>query len=236
MEKVTFVIITYNISNLIKLQCECIAKFCKDPYEILVVDNSSDVKIAEDIKYFASLCAETTYIKTNASSLNGSASHAFASGVAYSKVKDHPWIAFLDHDIFPVREFSVIETLGDKIIAGIGQAKGDKTYMWPGALLLHNDKIEKDMVDLSPNHSFFMDTGGNTYKIIDFYGKHACIFFDEIYEQNPNFTKTHRNFYAMINAGMFCHFIGGSNWDKLSDHEERINSLINIIKEKTGIE
>lgn len=234
-EKVTFVIICYNISSLIKLQLDCLRKFCLDDYDVLVVDNSSDLKIAEEIKYFTSIEMNCTYIKTSASSLNGSASHAFASGVAYLKVKDHPYVVFLDHDLFPVKEFSVIETLGDKYLAGIGQAKGEHTYMWPGALYINNKIIDKELVDLSPDHSKNMDTGGRLYLAIERYGKDACVFFDEMYEQNPNFTKSSRNFYAMINGGTFLHFLSGSNWDGLNDHQERINSLINIVKEKTGL-
>lgn len=234
-EKIIIVIITYNISSLIKLQVDCIKKFCKDDYSIVVVDNSTDLEIADQIKYHATQ-AGCTYFKTNASSSNGSASHAFAANLSYLKLKDFQGVFFyLDHDAFPVREFSGYEILGDRVIAGIGQAKGNKKYMFPGCLFFDNKKIERNMVDFSPVGEYGMDTGGGLYKIIDHYTDDACVFFNEAYEQNPNFTKSFYNFYSMINDKMFLHCINGSNWANSEGHQERINSMINIIKERVGL-
>jgi hypothetical protein len=83
-------------------------------------------------------------------------------------------------------------------------------------------------IDFSVNHELGLDTGGNLYKIVE-QAKDDIIFFNEIYNENPEFTKNMYNFYALINDGMFMHFINGSGWNKVGHQEERINSLLNIL-------
>ncbi len=234
-QRIKIIIITYNISSLVTLQCKCIEKFCRDLYEIVVIDNSTDLKIAEEIKYHATQ-AGCEYIKTNASSSNGSASHSFAANLSYLMLKDFQGVmVWFDHDLFAVKEFSASEVLNGKLMAGIGQARGEKTYYWPGCLFVQNDQIDHALIDFSPNDQYQMDTGGNLYKAIDSVGKDNCTFLNESYEQNPQFTKSFYNFYSMINNGTFLHGINASNWSNAAAHEERINSLINIVKEKAGL-
>lgn len=229
---VGIIIIAYNNSSLIRKQHECINKFCKDSFEIIVIDNSSDTTIAKEINYHCEVL-KITYIKTNASSVNGSSSHAFAANLSYLKLKDSfDYLFYLDHDCFPVKDFSVKEILGDKLFAGLGQGKLKK-YFWPGCVMWNNSAIDKSLIDFSPNSEFKLDTGGNFYKAIDSYPE-ALVFFNENHVQNPHFNKSFYNFYAMINDEMFMHFLNSSNWNGSAHNTERINSLINILNEKAG--
>lgn len=230
--KTAVVIITYNISSeVFMLQIEAIRKFCKDDFEIEVFDNSSDVEKAEGIRYHASIL-EISYCKTHANSLNGSDSHSFAANFSYGILKDkYSLFAYLDHDLLPIKDFSVEEILGDKIIAGVGQIKNGVKYFWPGAVMWDNTKIDNDLIDFSPDHEKNLDTGGGLHKIIDEYGEDVCIFFSEAYHQNDGFAGKKYNYYAMIN-GMFMHFVNSSNWNPIKNHDNRINSLLNIAREK----
>lgn len=226
-------IITYNIpAEVFLLQIAAIKKFCKDEYyRIIVADNSSDDELSEGIRYHSARL-ELIYAKTNASSVNSSDSHSWAANFIYHKyAKTFRYFFFLDHDCIPVREFSVLEILGEKYIAGIGQAK-EKTYFWPGCLLWDGHEIP--VIDFSPNSKYGLDTGGNTYEAIEVVGEKKCVFFDESYHQNPDF-KGKYDCYAMINDEMFLHFIAGSNWSGVDDHEKRLNSLINITKQKAAL-
>jgi hypothetical protein len=117
-------------------------------------------------------------------------------------------------------------------MAGLGQEK-KKTYFWAGCVMWDNRAIEHSLIDFSTNQEFGLDTGGNLYKVIEQYGKDSCIFFDEQYYENPYFKKTFYNFYSTINKDMFMHFINSSGWNKISDNEERINSLLNILEQRT---
>lgn len=230
--KLCIIIITYNQSNLLRLQVECIRKFCKDKHDIIVVDNSTDKEAIENIFYHANDLG-CQYLKTNASSKNGSGSHAFAANIAFEKFgRNYQYVAYLDHDLFPVKPFSAIEILDSKVMAGIGQLKNGKTYFWPGCLMFQSFVGTINLIDFSPNSEFGLDTGGNLYKIYDSFPPTNFVHFNEAYFENHGFTKNKQNFYAMINDEMFLHMIAGSNWKNEADHEERINSLINILTEK----
>lgn len=233
---VGIIIVTYNIpSDVFILQINAIKKFCKDDFTIEIIDNSSDLDIAKDIKYHAEQL-DLYYVKTFANSQNGSDSHTWACNFAYQKFKEmYEYVLFLDHDCIPVVPFSVVEILnGGHVMAGLGQG-AKKKYMWAGLVMISNERIDMSIVDFSTNSEFGLDTGGNLYKVIEEYGESSCIFFNEAYHQNPYFNGTEYGYYAMLNDGMFLHFVGSSNWMGKARHEERIASLINIAKEKTGL-
>lgn len=228
---VGIIIITYNLdSRIFLLQQAAIKKFCKDEYEINIIDNSSDDIMAEAIRYHSEQLG-LNYIKTFAGGM-GSDSHAFAANLSYGKFKHrYTHFLFLDHDAIPVKEFSVVNILGDKVMGGIAQGI-NKTYFWPGCFMFSAEKIDREIIDFHPDNTLGLDTGGSLYKAIEIYGKESCIFFDEAYYQNPYFNSSKYDHYAMIYKGTFLHCIGMSNWIALERHEERLNALINVITEK----
>jgi len=235
--KVGVIIIVYNLSSeIFLLQMAAIKKFCKDEdYTVEIVDNSSDLEKAEDIRYHASIL-EINYIKTFAGGM-GSDSHAFAANFSYKKFKNkYNYFAYLDHDVIPVSDFSVVEILnGGHVMAGLGQG-AQKTYFWPGLVFWNANVVDPEIIDFSPSHIFGLDTGGNLYKVIEKYGKENCIFFNEAYHQNPYFNSLDGyNHFSMLADNRFLHMINSSNWALADRHEERINSLINVAKEKTGL-
>jgi glycosyltransferase involved in cell wall biosynthesis len=234
--KVGIIIITYNISaEVFLLQIAAIKKFCKDDFDILVVDNSDDKEIAEHIRYH-SAANKIYYIKIYSNSKGSSDSHSFAANFAYQKFKDeYPYFFFIDHDCIPVKEFSVVEALsGGHVAGGIGQDKGKK-YPWPGCFYLNNNAVDNDLVDFSPNSEFGLDTGGNLYKIIEKYGAECFLDFNESYHENPFYKNKEYGHFALIKDETFLHFIAGSNWVNKNGHNERIASLVNVVKEKTGL-
>jgi hypothetical protein len=215
------------------LQQNAIKKFCKDEdYEVVVIDNSSDGQLSEDLRYHAGQRG-VKYFRIFSGAAGGSDSHAFAANFAYSKLKEeYEYFFHIDHDCIPVRDFSVKQILsGGHVMAGLGQAR-HKTYFWPGCVMWKNDALDKTLIDFSPLEG--LDTGGSLCRVVDKYGEGHCIFFNETYHQNPHFNGK-ENFYAMINDRMFLHFINGSNWKNDSRHQERINSLINTTKEVAGL-
>ena len=234
--KVGIVIITYNISaEVFLLQIAAIKKFCKDDFVIHVIDNSDDKEIAEHIRYHSSVHG-IDYTKTFSGSKGSSDSHAFAANFAYQKFKDsYPYFIFLDHDCIPVKEFSVVEALdGGHVAGGIGQNKSKK-YPWVGCLYINNAAIDNDLVDFSPNAEHGLDTGGNLYKILEKYGAETFLDFNEAYHENPYFKDKNYGFYSMIKEDTFIHFVNGSGWNPISNNKERLSSLVNIVKEKTGL-
>lgn len=225
--KIGIIIITYNNARLLPPQVECIRKFCKDNFEIVIIDNSTDLEQSEAIEYHCTQF-DLELIRTCASAKNSSDSHSFAANASYLLLKDrYKYFFYLDHDCFPVKDFSVIKMLDGEYFAGIKQAKS-KTYLWPGCFMFD---ASVDGIDFGVSHVHGLDTGGNLYKALEAYPD-KTVFFSETYKQNPGFNKGMYNFYAMI-QDTFMHFINSSNWNHQDTNEERVNSLLNILKNKT---
>lgn len=227
--KTGIVIITYNIeTRLFILQMECLS-LCNDDYAIEIIDNSSNQEMADAIKYHTEIRGHN-YRRTHSTTKDSSQSHSFAANAAYQQVKDeYDILFFLDHDCIPVAPFSCDEILGENLFAGIGQKK-EKLYFWPGCFMFRNKMINPDIVDFSINREFHLDTGGNLYQLIEKYGEDRCLFFSEAYCQNPEYSGKY-DYFSIIND-IFWHCIGGSNWFKIKNNEERINRFINAVTEK----
>lgn len=225
MTKVGIIIITFNQPELLVKQLELLRRFCKDEHDCIIIDNSTNPQAIIDIRYHARKCKHV--IRAKAATIDASQSHSFAANLSVAKYADqYDYLFWLDHDAMPFKPFSVIEILGEKTLAGLAQAK-HKTYFWPGCFMAKTSVV-KD-IDFSPSPG--LDTGGNTYKLIKEQGLDNCEFFSEVHEENPFFNKTRYNFYSVINE-TFLHFIAGSNWSAQEHHQERLNSLFNVLQNK----
>lgn len=234
MNKVGIVIVTYNVPTLVLRQIECVRKYGRDKdCEIVIVDNSNEPEAIDGIRHFAGE-AGVRLIKTVPANLGGSESHVFACNLSYFKLRDeYDYFLYLDHDNFPVRDFSVIETLAGRNMAGLGQQKS-KLYYWPGCVMWNNRAIDNDIIDFSCSHELGLDTGGLLYKAIESVGIDTCGFFNEKYYENPYFKGLPYNFYSTINDDMFMHFINSSGWNPTDGNTDRINSLLSILYERTN--
>lgn len=234
--RTAIVIITYNLPvDIFLLQIAAIKKFCKDDYDIHVFDNSTKEDMAEHIRYH-SYALGLKYYKTFSHSANSSDSHSFCANFAFQKLKgQYELYFFIDHDCIAVKEFSVQAILNNgHVIAGVGQG-AKKKYMWPGCVMWSSERVDNNIIDFATNSEYGLDTGGNLYKIVEKYGEDHCVFFNESYHQNQYFAGPAYNHYAMLNDGMFMHFVNSSMWNPVENNEARINGLINIAKEKTGL-
>jgi len=216
------IVIFYNNPEFLLRQYATLKAFCMDKYDLIVVDNSTEPQAIKDIKYHADRLG-LRYVKTNATSRNGSDSHAFAANFALHTFRtQYDTFCFLDHDCLAIKRFSPKAILGGKyLMAGLGQ-QNDK-YYWPGCLIFDVSVS----IDFTPRDG--MDTGAGTSKAILAH-KEQCLFFDEAYQQNEGFNKSQYNFYALIHNGTFMHFLNGSNWAGSEHNQERLNSLYNVLE------
>ena len=224
-------IIVFNLeTRVFILQIESIKRFCLDEdYTIEVVDNSTLKVMRDAIEYHAKRLG-VKYRNTVPNTNDPSWSHAFAANFSYQKLKDeYDLIAFFDHDLIPVNNFSVSEILGDKVIAGVTQGTKVK-YLWPGCLFINNNLIDKDAVRFDPLMEPRLDTGGSLYPLIESLGEKVG-WLDEVGCHNPLHSKGFYYFYIMIHRKTFIHFLNTSNWRGEKNNDERVSSLISITNE-----
>lgn len=228
--KLGIAIITYNLDcRVFVLQVDSIKQLCLDETAIEVFDNSTDKEAAKAIKYHCDTRG-IPYKRTKAGSKNSSDSHCFALKCAYEMMRDrYDLFLFLDHDCIPVRKFSVIGELGLSLMAGIGQGV-QKKYLWVGCLMMNLSGIDKNEIDMNYSHEYGLDSGGKLYKVIEKYGMENFKFFDEMYCELDGYTGKY-GYYTLINDGMFIHMVGGSNWEHIDRHTERLSALINVTNE-----
>lgn len=228
-KEVAIVVVAFNDERLIKKQIECINLFCKDCFEIIIVDNSEVESVSDKIK---TLCEdkECVYIKTNSLDRDFSISHSSACNSAYTQLKNnYDYFLFLDHDNFPIQKFSVKKMLGSCVIGGLPQFRSKYIYFWAGFVMFNNKYIIRQLIDFSINRELGLDTGGNLYKLLSL-DNIPYIYFDEVHKEIPDYIGEN-NTYALIASGVFQHNIKSSNWNKSPDHEKRINKLYEILEQ-----
>jgi glycosyltransferase involved in cell wall biosynthesis len=216
MKKTGIITVAFNSSKLIEYQIKCVKKYCTDNHEFIVVDNSNNNDESEKIK---NVCFENNirFIRTNYDLTNSfnnpSNNHGMALNYVYKLLKNEfDYLLFIDHDLFPIKNFSVEEILGDNIIAGHEQIISNIKYFWPGFIIL--SKLDEEF-DFTPVVG--LDTGG---KLSSFIAKNA----------NKSLTIKHKHvpidlkidnyymheFYDDLHNGTFMHFIKASNWCNVS--------------------
>lgn len=218
MTKIAIVIVVFNVSKLIAKQIELINRFCDDPeYQIVVIDNSTDLKTSNEIKTIVGL---NKYIKIDANcGLNYSLSHATALNQSYQILKNSfDYMVFFDHDLFPISKFSIKDVLKENVIVGLAQSRNSVHYYWAGCVFFNNSVL-RGKIDFSINDNFRSDTGGNLHRIIDEY-PNKCGYFEESYIGDS----------SIISQGDSCrfiHFRNASNWMQMENNSERIELFLN---------
>jgi len=166
-------VVAFNNLEIIKIQHSYLKKFLKDSFDYVVADNSSKKDISEKIKAFCSI-NNISYIKipyNPLTNVRASGSHGVALNWCYKNLiqKYNPkYFGFLDHDIFPLKEVSIIEKLGGNFYGAIRNRKHPYWYMWPGFSFFNYSKVKNYSFNFFPYHagsdgSIFLDTGGSNY-------------------------------------------------------------------------
>jgi glycosyltransferase involved in cell wall biosynthesis len=233
MKKTAIITVSFNVSKLIEHQIKSFKKFCKDNYELIVVDNSTK---QDEIVKIKKLCEDNNIklIRTNINVFNtfnnSSNNHGLSLNYVYNLLKkEFDYLFFVDHDLFAIKDFSVEEILGDKLMAGHEQIINNIKYFWPGLLML--GKIKEDL-DFTPVHP--LDTGGklskyileNPNKVLTIKHKHVPIDlkFNDYYMHE---------FYDDLHNGTFMHFIKASNWCNVNENtfNARQNYLYSLLND-----
>ncbi len=168
--------IAFNNSETIRIQNKYIHENLKDDFDYMIVDNSHNKDISKEIQTF---CKERkiSYIKLPKNPLTNirtSGSHGMALNWCYRNIvkKFKPkYFGLLDHDIFPVRETTIINKIENGFWGVIRTKKEKWWYFWPGFSFFEYEKIKKYSLNFFPYHTgpnglVFLDTGGSNYNLI----------------------------------------------------------------------
>lgn len=170
------VVIAFNNKEILEVQYKYLKENLKDPFDYIIADNSNKKETSESILSFCQ-ANNISYIKIPHNLLTGiraSGSHGIALNWCYRNIikkhKPNFW-GFLDHDIFPISETTILKKIKIGIWGAI-RTRGEKFwYLWPGFCFFEYEKTKKYIFNFFPYHagrdgSIFLDTGGSNYNSI----------------------------------------------------------------------
>lgn len=236
--------IAFNNEQVIGTQIKQVEKYCQDKeYVHLIMDNSGDEKVkrkienvvkenqSEKIIYF-SMPKSNPYSGKAPSSSHGAALNWCWYNVI-NQVNNLRYVMFLDHDIFPTRNFSVKNLLNNQTVYGLKDARDKFWYLWPGYCMFNVACLKNKKVNFMPGK--YGDTGAMNYPII--YQK-CCVekmkfATEKMICINENIEQTNqilqRDNVQVIDE-TWLHMINASNWFKLENVEEKYKKVVNLLK------
>lgn len=237
--KVLIVTIAFNNDAVLRHQIEHIRKFLQDSdVEYLVADNSP---LKERQEVIRALCEEmgVSYIKipndVRINKISGSYSHGAAATWIYYNyiIKRRPYcFGFIDHDLFPIRHFSIAEKLGDAPYYGFRDDRGGAWYLWMGLLFFKFAAVKDYEINFLPckvnKGEVYLDTGGSLwYTLYSKLGSEGCNFPDRVVVPVYVNGKRYSDPIDYIDD-CWMHTNNGSNWKKKADKQD----MLTIIWEK----
>lgn len=225
--------IAFNNVELIQYQEQLLRKFIQDPYHHIVVDNSTDFKVREQLYQF---CLENkiAYILLPKNFMNwvgGSYSHAAALNYTYKHIiqKRQPF-AFgqIDHDLFPTRPISIINKLSKQPIYGPLRLRDQWWYLSAIMSFFRYDFVKDKKVDfmpVTPDKIYLDSGGGNWYSLYSQLDRERIIFPNECIEPLRDGGDRHGDSLEFFDDKLWLHTINGSCWKKINNQSEKNNHV-----------
>ena len=225
--------VAFNNVELIQYQEQFLHRFIQDPYLHIVVDNSTDFKVREQLYQF---CLENkiAYISLPKNFLNwvgGSYSHAAALNYTYKHIiqKRQPF-AFgqIDHDLFPTRPISIINKLSKQPIYGPLRLRDQWWYLSAIMSFFQYDFVKDKKVDfmpVTPDKIYLDSGGGNWYDIYSKLDRKSLVFPTECIEPLRDGGDRHGDSLEFFDDKLWLHTINGSCWKKINNQSEKNNHV-----------
>lgn len=237
--------VAFNEERLIEKQIEQVRLMIKDSdYKHVVIDNSLNRKkrkavkavcLKHGIEYF-----QVPYFITVLFHYQPGISHGAALNwlyYHYLRWQRPLRFALLDHDIFPVRDFNLTLTLGQRDFYGVSRVFGEEWYLWPGFCIFNYDAFttEPDFLPryTKKNRKKYLDTGGGNY--MRFYYKYSLkdvvlpvvklIRIKNSKDLVRGWDIYHSD-YVQIIDDTWLHLINGSNYANIKGKEEVIEEIL----------
>ncbi len=248
--EVYVITVAYNHVRLIEKQIELVKLHVKDKsYLHVVVDNSPSKSARKQIKEICDR-EKVGYVPVPMFIDKLICHGIFGNGVSHGaalnwmfyhflKQQKPVWFALIDHDVFPMEDYSFIDKLGDRDFYGVERIREDGWYVWPGWCVFRFDAI----CDCRPNflpyylNGTFLDAGGGNYP--RFYGRYdlSSVEFAPVVTKRIRHSKelsTYNDIYhgdcVQLIDHTWLHLINGSNCARIPGKERLVNRMIEGIE------
>lgn len=242
--------IAYNNSEFVKYQILLLKKYLKDDFFHCIVDNSSDVEEKDKIKNQC-LSHSISYYSVPNNPYKNTKSHGAAMHWSYFqliKKSSYRYFGFLDHDIFPTADFSIMSKLNQGFYGRVIHAYHKNGYqkviskeapywsLWAGYCFFESNIIKANfpwVFNFFSRHfpgGYFLDTGGglwdHLYSKLD-YPSHSASFEEiEIDKLSGNVNQQER--FEILDK-YWIHFVSLSNWRSIRDLDFKKKKLIELL-------
>lgn len=242
--------VAYNHVRLIEKQIELVKRHVRDKnYLHVVVDNSPKKKVRQQIK---EICKreQVGYVPVphfidmlicHKIFGNGISHGAALNWMFYYFLKRQKPVRFalIDHDVFPMEDFSFLDKLGERDFYGVERIRESGWYLWPGWCIFRYNAI----VDSHPNflpyylNESYLDAGGGNYP--RFYGRYDLKIVEFPLVVTKRFRhssglKAYNDIYhgdcLQLIDSKWLHFINGSNCAKIPGKEKLVDKMIDNIE------
>lgn len=238
--------VAYDHVRLIEKQIELVKLRVKDKdYLHVVVDNSPNRKARKQIR---EICEreKVGYVpvpvfidKLICHRLFGyGLSHGAALNWMYYhflKQQKPKRFALIDHDAFPMEDYSFIDKLGKRDFYGVERVRGNGWYVWPGWCIFRFDAISECHPNFLPYFlkETFLDAGGGNYP--RFYGRYdlSSVDFAPVVIKRIKRSEelsTHDDIYhgdcVQLIDNTWLHLINGSNYARIPGKKELVDKII----------
>lgn len=243
--------VAYNHERLIEKQIELVKQHVKDEnYRHIIVDNSTKRKVRKQIK---KICEreKIEYVPVPMfidklichKLFNDGLSHGAAlNWMFYHFLNQRKPVRFalIDHDAFPLKDYSFKETLGMRDFYGVERVREPGWYLWPGWCVFRFDIIAEKRPNFLPViiGNTYLDAGGGNYSHIYRHYDLKKIDFPDVVTVRIKRTKGltayddiyHGDCIQTIDHA-WLHLINGSNYAKIPGKENLVNKMIDRIEE-----
>ncbi len=240
--------IAFDHPELISAQIELIKRTCRGGYVHMIADNSPDRSVRAEIKHAVEAFSDPQFIYYSLpleQVYDSSRSHGTALNYVYdhiiSSLDDAVYLLTIDHDIFPFKEFSVKEMLGEQDFYGLPQTREEKWYLWPGFSAWRIDRVRPDFMPVPG-----LDTGGGSYERIfkdlsmsdhDLATERYVDIYDHIVERSDkkDIERTPQNSIVSVIGDSWVHLIDGGDRDGTGLRGYKLDYVLDRIRSGSAV-
>lgn len=237
--------------DFIKLQFESLKQFCKDEFELIIMNNGSSNERISQIESEAKSLNLMHHFIENPNHSDPTIACAYPINQTLNKFikkeKNAILSIIMDSDMFMIQPFSFINFIEDYEISAVKQKRGDNVkYIWNGIVIInhktiqHLDELDFGYQIINGQHT---DVGGNTHFFFQKYPNTKLkniLHTSHIHPKNKNLKVLPKDllleydidFCCELYANSIFHYGRGSNWDGMPQnyHELKTEFLHKVIQ------